>query len=494
MKGRVERRSRSAERKADDNEGSPRPCKRARVSDASHAVEEACLRHSPVQTPLNAWADLPPAHSEDSANPRNLTPAIASPAALPSTPASASLSCSSASSESDDADTDITLITPSNSASASHAPAAIPIRAGPTARPHHPGGLLSLTDTIPAAPTTARPALTLVGAGPGSPGLLTVAAIEALRQATLIIADRLVPPAILRHALGDKSRTPTPAPHVMVARKVPGRAKEAQDEIDDWMVRGLLLGHRVVRLKGGDPFVFGRGGEEVIKVRERLEEAMAMRGAPGGTEWPLWERMEAVAAGGDGNDGVFAGTWWELGQTGEDADAAWDAIADGGINAILQPDADVAATAPARKQPSAPAQPRLPPIRVIPGLSSSFSAPLLAGIPVTHRGVADQVFVATGQRQDGSLPSLPPYHPSRTAVLLMAMGKVDALVAAMVGDGVGKGLGYSAMTPTVIVERAGCEGMRVVRCVLRDVPEKVAEAGISCHATLVVGDVADVLL
>lgn len=108
-------------------------------------------------------------------------------------------------------------------------------------------------------PRREGPRLRLVGAGPGAPDLLTVRARQALAEADLVLADRLVPPAILALVQGE----------LRIARKWPGRADAAQDELHAWALEGLTAGRDVVRLKCGDPFVFGRGGEEVAFFAER---------------------------------------------------------------------------------------------------------------------------------------------------------------------------------------------------------------------------------
>jgi uroporphyrin-III C-methyltransferase len=98
--------------------------------------------------------------------------------------------------------------------------------------------------------------VTLVGAGPGDPELLTLRAVAALQKADSIIYDRLVHPGVLAHA----------APHtrLIYVGKEGGGAQVPQAEINELLISQARLGRTVVRLKGGDPFVFGRGGEEAL--------------------------------------------------------------------------------------------------------------------------------------------------------------------------------------------------------------------------------------
>ena len=100
--------------------------------------------------------------------------------------------------------------------------------------------------------------VSLVGAGPGDPGLLTRAALNRLRRADLVLYDALVSDAVLR--LARRARR-------FPVGKRAGRPSMAQDTIHALMIRAARRGQRVVRLKGGDPFVFGRGGEEALALR-----------------------------------------------------------------------------------------------------------------------------------------------------------------------------------------------------------------------------------
>ncbi len=134
--------------------------------------------------------------------------------------------------------------------------------------------------------------VTLVGAGPGDPDLLTVKALRALQDADVVFYDELVSPEILDRARRDASR-------IAVGRRV-GKPGIGQDAINKLMIEAARSGQRAVRLKGGDPFVFGRGGEEIEALRQAgvacsvIPGITAGLGAAAQFEVPLTFRHQAL--------------------------------------------------------------------------------------------------------------------------------------------------------------------------------------------------------
>lgn len=100
----------------------------------------------------------------------------------------------------------------------------------------------------------------IVGAGPGDPKLLTIRGLECIQQADVILYDRLVNPVLLEHAKKEAE--------LIYCGKEPGKHGLIQDEIHRVLVEKAQIGLRVLRLKGGDPFVFGRGAEEASVLKK----------------------------------------------------------------------------------------------------------------------------------------------------------------------------------------------------------------------------------
>ena len=230
--------------------------------------------------------------------------------------------------------------------------------------------------------------ISLVGAGPGSPDLLTVQAVRFLKEADLVISDRLVSKEILD----------TITCELRIARKRPGCAEEAQEEIYEWTKEAVLAGRDVVRLKIGDPFLFGRGGEEIIEFRKL------------------------------------------------------------GVEPI-----------------------------VVPGVSSSYAAPMSANIPLTHRGVSNSVLISTGYGKAEAVIELPEYVSDRTVVLLMAVGRIGEIAANMTA------MGYPKDTPVAIVERATTPEERTLTGTLATIAYVAQRDGAKAPATIVIGEVVNVL-
>ncbi|MGL5864532.1 MAG: uroporphyrinogen-III C-methyltransferase [Dermatophilaceae bacterium] len=226
----------------------------------------------------------------------------------------------------------------------------------------------------------------LVGSGPGDTGLVPVAGLEALAAADVVVTDRL-------GATGLLDRLPSDVEIVNVG-KSPTNHPVPQAEINDIIVDRARRGLTVIRFKGGDPYLFGRGGEEVHACR---------------------------AAGVD--------------------------------------------------------------VRVVPGITSAFSVPALAGIPVTQRGVSISVHVGSGHAGPDAV-MLAAMLGGSTVVLLMAVSALPAICAAALAAGVPGDL------PVAIVEQGSTVRERVTRATLADAAQVVADAGVRPPAIVVIGRVA----
>jgi uroporphyrin-III C-methyltransferase len=164
--------------------------------------------------------------------------------------------------------------------------------------------------------------VTLIGAGPGDPDLLTVKAIKALRQATVALVDDLVHPGVLRY-LRKSAR-------VIQVGKRGGCVSTPQAFIHKLMVAEAQRGERVVRLKGGDPFVFGRGGEECDALRDAGLTVEVISGLTAGIAGP-------AAMGVPVTDRRFSrGVALVTGHTGNDGDEPdWAALASCGLTLVI---------------------------------------------------------------------------------------------------------------------------------------------------------------
>ena len=122
--------------------------------------------------------------------------------------------------------------------------------------------------------THAQPHVTLVGAGPGDPELLTLKAVKAIEAATVLLVDDLVSDAIVAYA--------SPSARIIHVGKRGGCQSTPQAFIEKLMLQEALGGENVVRLKGGDPFIFGRGGEEVEHLRAQGVKVTVINGITAG--------------------------------------------------------------------------------------------------------------------------------------------------------------------------------------------------------------------
>lgn len=228
--------------------------------------------------------------------------------------------------------------------------------------------------------------VSLVGAGPGNPNLLTVKAVRRLEEADLVLYDALVSGEALRHAR---------RAHCFFVGKRAGRPSVKQETIHRILIQAARAGKRVVRLKAGDPFVLGRGGEEV--------QALAEQGIPH---------------------------------------------------------------------------------EVIPGISSALAAPALAGIPLTHRGLASGFTVVSGHAEEAYRPILASVRPGGpTLVVLMGLGTRARLVQLLLEAG------WPANTPAAAVLGASTPGAFTWTGTLVELPSAPLDDS-PAPGTLVIGAVA----
>ena len=170
------------------------------------------------------------------------------------------------------------------------------------------------------AKTLRQGSCTLVGAGPGDPELLTFKAARAIASATVLLVDDLVNEAVLAHA--------SPAARIVHVGKRGGCKSTPQAFIDKMMIQAVKDGEQVVRLKGGDPFIFGRGGEEVEHLRQAGIDVQVVNGITSGLAGmsslgaPLTHREHAhgvVCVTGHAKPGDSGTDWAQLAATARQA-------------------------------------------------------------------------------------------------------------------------------------------------------------------------------
>jgi uroporphyrin-III C-methyltransferase len=166
--------------------------------------------------------------------------------------------------------------------------------------------------------TSIKPWCALVGAGPGDPELLTLKALRTLRRATLLLVDDLVSEAVVQRALRGRRRPP----RLVHVGKRGGCRSTPQAFIERLMVSEALAGERVVRLKGGDPFIFGRGGEEAAALRAHGIHVEVVNGITSGlaaatalgVPWTHRDHAQGVMlVTGHGREGSAGPDWAVLG-------------------------------------------------------------------------------------------------------------------------------------------------------------------------------------
>ena len=230
----------------------------------------------------------------------------------------------------------------------------------------------------------------LVGGGPGDPGLITVRGRQLLAQADVVVVDRLAPVSLLDGLATDVE--------IVDAAKIPYGRSMAQGDINSVLVERAREGKFVVRLKGGDSFLFGRGGEEVA------------------------------------------------------------ACAAAGI-----------------------------PVIVVPGVTSALAAPGSAGIPLTHRGVAQDVHIVSAHvAPDDSRSTVDWAGLARsggTIVALMGVERIEAIADTLLSHG------RSEHTPAAVVQEATLPGQRVVTGTLADIAVTARVAGVRPPAVVIIGEV-----
>jgi len=158
----------------------------------------------------------------------------------------------------------------------------------------------------------------IVGGGPGDPGLITVKGLDCLRQADVVLYDRLAAPELL-------DEVPSDAELIDVGKE-PKRHRRSQEEINDLLIEKARTGKIVVRLKGGDPFVFGRGGEECQALAEAGIRYEVVPGVSSAIAVPAYAGIPVTQRGVTTAFTVVAGHMAPVGTHGTDSGIDWDGI------------------------------------------------------------------------------------------------------------------------------------------------------------------------
>lgn len=230
--------------------------------------------------------------------------------------------------------------------------------------------------------------LTLIGAGPGDPDLITLKGIKALQKAKVVLYDSLAHPSLLEYCPADCVK-------ILVGKRY-GKISCGQDDINNLIIECASQYGEVVRLKGGDSFVFGRGYEEIVFAQQHGIES-----------------------------------------------------------------------------------------EVIPGISSSYAVPALAGIPLTSRGVSESFWVITGTTKSHSL-SKDVYlaaQSTATVIILMGLHKLDEIVNIYAEIG-------KIDEPIAIIQNGSMENQKVVTGKISSIQPLARISEIGSPAVIVIGQVA----
>ena len=181
-------------------------------------------------------------------------------------------------------------------------------------QPPHNGRLFRRNEQMPSLQRDPENGIVyIVGGGPGDPGLITVKGLECLRRADVVLYDRLAPPELLEEVSSQVE--------LIDIGKEPKRHRRSQAEINTLLIEKARAGKIVVRLKGGDPFVFGRGGEECQALAEAGIRYEVIPGVSSAVAVPAYAGIPVTQRGVTTAFTVVAGH-----TAGSDADIDWGAV------------------------------------------------------------------------------------------------------------------------------------------------------------------------